>query len=81
MKRSIKAAILALILSHNGLANDVGPISLDQATKQVIEKGYRVLAAHTEEIDNKTIYLIKVLTPEGLIRYIQIDAETGELLN
>jgi uncharacterized membrane protein YkoI len=81
MNPLFKAAMLILFLSHCCFAKAVEPLSLEQATKQIIDQGNRVLSAHTEVVDNKEVYLIKVLTPEGHIRYIQIDAETGGVLN
>lgn len=55
-------------------------ISLDQATRQVIGNGdYRVLGAQTEVINGREVHVIKVLTPDGRIQYIKIDAETGAL--
>ena len=55
-------------------------ISLDQATRQVIGNGnYRVLGAQTEIIKGREVHVIKVLTPDGRIQYIKIDAETGAL--
>jgi uncharacterized membrane protein YkoI len=56
-------------------------ISLDQATRQVIGSGnHRVLGAHTAIINGREVHVIKVLTPDGRVRYFRIDAETGALL-
>lgn len=56
-------------------------ISLDQATRQVLDSGnHRVLGAQTIIIDGREVHVIKVLTPDGRIRYFRIDAETGALL-
>ncbi|MGZ8226083.1 MAG: PepSY domain-containing protein [Methylococcaceae bacterium] len=85
MKNLLKVAVLAFLLTHNCFAEDAVPISLislDQATKQIIdEDSNRVLGAQTEIIDNKAVHVIKVLKPDGHIQYYKIDAETGELIN
>ncbi len=53
-------------------------ISLDEATRQILKEGNkRVLGATTEIIDGREVHIIKVLTPDGHIRYFKIDAETG----
>jgi uncharacterized membrane protein YkoI len=84
MKHSIQLIILLLLFSNNCFAesNLLATITLDEATKQIIEGTYnKVLGAQTEVIDGKTVYIIKVLTPDGRIRYYKIDAETGQLVN
>jgi hypothetical protein len=56
-------------------------ISLDQATRQVLGSGnHRVLGAQTIMMDGREVHVIKVLTPDGRVRYFRIDAETGALL-
>ncbi|MGZ5051488.1 MAG: PepSY domain-containing protein [Methylobacter sp.] len=78
MKNLLKAVIVILSLTDNCLA----AISLDEATKQIIEGTYnKVLGAQIEIIDGKEVYIIKVLTPDGRIQYVKIDAETGQLVN
>lgn len=78
MKNLLKAVIVALLFSNSCFAN----ISLDQATKQIIEGTYnKVLGAQTEIIDGKEVHVIKVLTPDGRIQYYKIDAETGQLVS
>lgn len=73
-----KAALIALLFSNNCLA----AISLDEATQQIIEGTYnKVLGAQAEVVDGKTVYIIKVLTPDGRIQYFKIDAETGQLIS
>lgn len=78
MRNLLKAVIVFLSLVHSGLA----AVSLDEATKQIIEGTYnKVLGAQIEVVDGKEIYIIKVLTPDGRIQYVRIDAETGQLVN
>jgi uncharacterized membrane protein YkoI len=83
MKNLLKVviAIIALLLStscyaeHNGLAY----VTLDEATKQIIEGTYnKVLGAQTERIDGKEVHIIKVMTPDGHIQDFKIDNETGQ---
>ena len=84
MRNSIKAVVIALLFSSSCLAEHamLAGISLDEATKQIIEGTYnKVLGAQTEIIDGKTVYIIKVLTPDGRIQYFKIDAETGQLVS
>jgi uncharacterized membrane protein YkoI len=84
MKNLIKVVAVVLLFSNSCFAENNLPtsISLDEATKQIIEGTYnKVLGAQTELIDGKTVYVIKVLTPDGRIQYYKIDAETGQLVN
>jgi len=77
MRNLIKAVVAALLLSNSCFA----AISLDEATRQIIEGTYnKVLGAQTELIDGREVYIIKVLTPDGHIQYFKIDAETGQLV-
>ncbi len=78
MRNLSKAVIVALLFVHNCFA----AVSLDEATKQIIEGTYnKVLGAQVEIIDGREVYIIKVLTPDGRIQYVKIDAETGQLIN
>jgi len=78
MKNLLKVVLVVLFFSSSCLAS----ISLDEAAQQIIEGTYnKVLGAQTEIIDDKTVHIIKVLTPDGRIRYYKIDAETGQLVN
>jgi len=85
MKNLIKAFVLFLWVANSCFAQNttlLSYISLDDATKQIIEGTYdKVLGAQTEIIDGKEVHIIKVLTPDGRIRYYRIDAETGQLVN
>jgi len=56
-------------------------LTLDQVTKKVIEQNKsKVMGAETEVIDGKTVYVIKVLTSDGRVQYLNVDAETGRLI-
>lgn len=77
-------AVIALLLSTSCYAgyNGLAYVTLDEATKQIIEGTYnKVLGALTERIDGKEVHIIKVLTPDGHIQYYKIDAETGQLIS
>ncbi|MBL6986225.1 MAG: PepSY domain-containing protein [Methylobacter sp.] len=78
MRNFLKIVAVVLLFSSSCFAS----ISLDEATKQIIEGTYnKVLGAQTELIDGKEVYIIKVLTPDGRIQYYKIDAETGQLVS
>lgn len=85
MRNLIKAVALMSLLSNVCFAESnmlLASISLDEATKQIIEgSNNRVLGATTEIIDGREVHIIKVLTPDGRIQYYKIDAETGQLVN
>jgi hypothetical protein len=81
------ASLLVFLLSTYCFAEEmiVTPpigISLDQATKQIInnDSNLRVLGAETEIIEDKDVHVIKVLTPDGRILHYKINAETGEII-
>ena len=56
-------------------------LSLDQATKKIIEENKsKVLSAKTELIDGKTIHIIKILTSDGRVQFIKVDADSGKMI-
>jgi hypothetical protein len=78
-------SLLVFLLSCSCFAEEIlvpTPISLDQATKQIIknDSNLRVLGAETEIIECKLVHVIKVLTPDGRILHYKIDAGTSELI-
>jgi len=79
MKQFTLLFVLGSVLVGHAAADDfMVRISLDQATRQVLGSGnHRVLGAQTVMIDGREVHVIKVLTPDGRIRYFRIDAETG----
>lgn len=94
MKNVIRISILALLLAgkasfaeegSNGVANPIRTVqttALDLAARQLNQDGHnRVLGAETEQIDDKQVHVIRVLTNQGHIRHYKFDAETGQLLN
>ncbi len=52
--------------------------SLDDAISLVKEKiGGRVLRAETVQRDNLTVYQIRIITDDGRVRTINVDAQNG----
>lgn len=57
-------------------------VSLDEAAQHIIEGTFdKVLGAQTEIINGQEVHIIKVITPDGRIRYYRINAETGQNYN
>ncbi len=75
--RSILAAILAAIVFGAAAAT----LDLEAAAERVKERfDGRVLGGKTVTEDGRTVYVIRVLTPDGRVRHIRVDAQTGEIL-
>lgn len=83
MRNLIKIMMLMLASSH-ALAEAplaIARVSLDQATKQIIRnQKIRVLGAQTVVIEGREVHIIKILTPDGRIQHLKIDAETGAVI-
>jgi uncharacterized membrane protein YkoI len=83
MRNLIKIAML-LLISGQALAETAlltARVSLDQATQQIIRDGKsRVLGAQTVVIEGREVHIIKILTPDGRIQHLKIDAETGAVI-
>jgi uncharacterized membrane protein YkoI len=60
-------------------ANSDSPrYSLDDAITLVKEKvGGRVLRAETLQHDNRTVYQVRIITDDGRVRTINVDAQSG----
>ena len=57
-------------------------VSLESAVERVRRRtGGRILTADTVVRKGLTIHRIKVLTPEGRVRQLRMDARTGEVLS
>ena len=67
-----------LLLAQRGHAEN-GGISLDEAVRRARQqhKG-KVLSAETVRVDGRKIHRIKILTKDGRVKRIQIDARTGQ---
>jgi uncharacterized membrane protein YkoI len=54
---------------------------LEEAVNQVRERvGGRVLSAETQEGDGRPRHVIRILTPDGRVRRVQVDAASGRML-
>ena len=66
--RKILAMLLAVLLPVTGMAQ-----SLDQAARQVAsEYRAKVLSAHTEQKGDRQVHVIKLLTPDGVVKVVRI---------
>lgn len=76
MAKRIKYAILTfLAVFFLALTLNVGAVSLDQAVSQVrAQTNGKVLSAKTVRKGNRRVHRIKVLTPRGKVRVIEIPA-------
>lgn len=59
-----------------------GGISLDEAVRRAKQqhKG-KVLSAETIRVDGRKVYRIKILTKNGRVKRIKIDARTGQIIS
>jgi len=82
MQTFIKAFLLLICLNPLAFAGKevvFSVLTLDQITKQVISQHKsKVLAAKTELLGGKQVHVIKILTSDGRVQYLKIDAETGK---
>ncbi len=57
-------------------------MSLDQAASRLGQgSGKKILGARTEQVNGREVHVIKVLTPDGRVQEIRIDAESGQTLS
>ncbi len=84
MQIVIKILLLTLCLTQTAVAGKdliFSVLSLDQATKNIIESNKsKVLDAKTEVIEGKEVHIIKVLTSDGRVQYIKVDADSGSII-
>jgi uncharacterized membrane protein YkoI len=53
-------------------------ISLDEAVSRARKKSDdKVLSAETVRVDGRRVHRIKILTSQGRVKHVQIDADTG----
>jgi len=82
MQTFIKVFLFTLCLNQMVYAGNelvFSVVSLDQATKRIISQNNKVLGARTQRMGGKQVHIIKILTPDGRIQYIKVDAETGRI--
>ncbi len=84
MQRIFNALLLTLCaiqISPVGAEEFLAVLTLDDAARKIIQQNnYKVLATKTESGRGKSVHIIKVLTPDGRIQYIKIDAKSGEIV-
>ena len=75
-KRRVAALLTVLHVSAAMAAVDL------EAAAAIVQKKVegRVLGGKTVEEGGRTLHVIKVLTPDGRVTHIQIDAETGKVV-
>lgn len=85
MSHFFQAVVLSVLLLHSLLVfaeENTAPITLDEATKKVTkDTENKVLSAKTKVIKGTKIHIIKILTKEGRIQHIKIDANNGKELD
>ena len=75
MQTFIKVFLLTFCLTQTAFA----ALSLDQATKKIIQQNKsKILSAKTEVINGKNVHVIKILTQDGRIQYLKVDADSGK---
>jgi uncharacterized membrane protein YkoI len=74
---SIALAVAQPVLSQESVP-DSPRYSLDDAVALVKEKiGGKILRAETLQRDNRTVYQVRVITDDGRVRTISVDAQDG----
>ena len=77
MQTFIKVLLLTFCLTQTAFA----ALSLDQATRKIMEQNKsKILGAKTEKIDGKEVHVIKILTQDGRIQYLKVDAGSGKII-
>jgi len=74
-------SILAAIVAAVALGAAAATLDLEAAAERVKERfDGRVLGGKTVTEEGRTVYVIRVLTPDGRVRHIRVDAQSGEIL-
>ena len=67
-----------MIMAQRGHSEN-GGISLDEAVRKAKKKHKgKVLSAETVRVDGRKVYRIKILTKDGRVKRVHIDAHTGQ---
>ncbi|MES9990359.1 MAG: PepSY domain-containing protein [Candidatus Thiodiazotropha sp.] len=75
--RFLPKLLIGVLLLMSGLYANAD-MSLDQAVEQAKQRlGGRVISAETRERDGKRVHNIRILTKEGKVRRLRINAEGG----
>ncbi|ROR32772.1 PepSY domain-containing protein [Inmirania thermothiophila] len=74
----LRRRLAALVLV--AAAAQAAPLTLEEAARAAARaSGGRVLAAETVRRDGHAVYRIRVLTPEGRVRHLEVDPESGRI--
>lgn len=83
MHTFIKVLLLTFCLAQTAFAGKeifFSVVSLDQATKLIIKGNKnKVLSAKSEVKDGKKIHVIKILSQDGRVQSLKVDADTGRV--
>lgn len=84
MQTFIRVFLLSCCIMQTAVASKeitLSMLSLDQATKKIIADNQgKVLGAKTESVDGKKMHVIKILTPDGRVQYLKVDADSGKII-
>ena len=62
--------------------SDNGGISMDEAVRRARQQHQgKVLSAETVRVDGRRVYRIKILTKDGRVKRVHIDARTGRTVS
>lgn len=80
MRAYINVFLLVFYFSSTVVVG-AGAVSLDEATKKVMtEFTSKVLGAKTEEVEGQLLHVIKILTEDGRVQHLKVDASTGDII-
>lgn len=72
---AVAVALAAALVLPGTAAAQQGGASLEQAVQQVKRQGdVRVLSAETVKVNGRRVHRIKVLTGDGRVKYVRVDA-------
>ncbi len=74
-------SILLAVLGAVALVVAAATVDLEAAAERVKERfDGRVLGGKTVTEEGRTVHVIRVLTPDGRVRHVRVDAESGKIL-
>jgi len=76
--RYLLILMMLIVMASPALSDSVSGITLDDSVARVREQYQgRILSAETRQTDRGPVHAIRVMTPDGLIKRVQINADTG----
>ena len=70
-----------LLMAQRGHAEN-GGVSMDEAVRRARQQHQgKVLSAETVRVDGRKVYRIKILTKDGRVKRVHIDARTGKTVS